>query len=105
MGIRKGLKGAQKEWRALNIRGFPLGRYLGIFPPWERGRLQFGVHPTPSPVSGAPGFGACEVSLMAALETSVLGETVVSEASPSSPAHTPAPSVHRIHRQLAPPEQ
>lgn len=56
-------------------------------------------------VAGAPGFGAYEVLMAAALEISGLCETVVSEVSPSKPPHNPAPSVHRIHRQLAPPEQ
>lgn len=56
-------------------------------------------------VSGAPGFGAYEVLTVAALEISGLCKSVVSEVSPSSSPHTLAPSVHRIHRQLAPPEQ
>lgn len=65
--------------------------------------LQFGVHPAPSPVAGVPGFVTYEVLVVAASEISGLCETVVSEVSPSNPPHTPAPSVHRIHRQLAPP--
>lgn len=80
--------------------------------PWEisgclpsRGVLQFRVRPAPSPVAGVPGFGAYEVLIVAVLEISGLCETVVSEVSPSNPPHIPAPSVHRIHRQLAPPEQ
>lgn len=86
-----------------NTGGRPLGRCLGIFPPW--GVLPFGVCPAPSPVAGVPGFVAYEVLAVAALETSGFCETAVSEASPSNPPHTPAPSVHRIHRQLVPPEQ
>lgn len=42
--------------------------------------------------------------MVVALAISGPYEAVVSEVSPSSPPHTPAPSVHRIHRQLAPPE-
>lgn len=103
MGMREGIKGAQKEWGALDIRESPWGDI------WESslpgGLLQFAVHPTPSPVSGVPGFGADEVLLVAALEISGLCETVVSEVSPSNPPHTPAPSVRRIRRQLVPPEQ
>ena len=90
-------------WGALNIGGILLGGCLSVFPPW--GVLQFGVHLAPSPVSGVPGFGAYEVLKVAALEISGLCKSAVSEVSPSSSPHTPAPSVHRIHRQLAPPEQ
>lgn len=102
-GHERGDKRSPKRMGSSGHWGIPLGRYLGIFPPW--GAMQFGVHPTPSPVSGVPGFGADEVLLVAALETSGLCETVVSEVSPSNPPHTPAPSVHRIRRQLVPPEQ
>lgn len=45
---------------------------------------------------------AYEVLMAAALEISGLCETVVFEVSPSKLPHTPAPSVHRIRRQLAP---
>lgn len=64
--------------------------------------LWFGVCPAPSPVAEVPGFVAYEVLMAAALEISGLCETVVFEVSPSKLPHTPAPSVHRIRRQLAP---
>ena len=73
---------------------------MGTFPPW--GMLWFGVHPVLSPVAGVPDFVAYEVLVAAALEISGPCESVVSEVSPSKLPHTPAPSVHRIHRQLAP---
>lgn len=64
--------------------------------------LWFGVCPAPSPVAEVPGFVAYDVLMAAALEISGPCETVVSEVSPSMLLHTPAPSVHRIRKQLAP---
>lgn len=103
MDMREGRTGAQSIKGSSGHWGSSPGEMSGCLP--SLGVLQFGVRPAPSPVVGVPGFGAYEVLMVAALEISGLCETVVSEVSPSSPPHTLAPSVHRIHRQLAPPEQ
>lgn len=98
--VGEGVLGAEQEpgiGRATG--GIPLGHCGGGFPP--RGVLQFGVRPAPSPVPGVPGFVACEVLVVAALEISASCEMAVSGVSPSNPPHTPAPSGHRIRRQLA----
>ena len=102
-GRGEGRTGGQRRLGSSGTPGeVPLGRCVRVFPPW--GVLQFGARPAPSPVAGAPGFAACVVSVVAASEISGFCETVVSEVSPSNPPHNPAPSVHRIRRQLAPPE-
>lgn len=69
------------------------------------GVLWLGVLPSPSPVAGVPDSVAYEVLMVASLEISGFCDAVGSEVSPSGPLHTPVPSVHRIHRQLGPPEQ
>lgn len=58
------------------------------------------VCPTPSPVAGAPGSVAYEVSMAASLEISGLCEASGSEVHLSVPSHIPDPSVHKTDRQL-----